>query len=183
MARPAALQFLKKGSLLVGKVFPRFVATWNWLVNAFDSMVGDGDLNPQSGYITIDRTNQDRPVIRFDGSRVNSGDTWRFGRFALREDGAAGFRFVDRYYSIGGKTFQIVSDIHVKKNTEHIIALSVDIRGQAPEASLESFGSFGEMVQAQENLNKYVTPLYTIKNGRVVLDWRVGPDASMGEFA
>lgn len=73
MARPQALQFLRKGALLVGKVFPRFVETWNWLVGAFDSMVGDGDIDPKGGAITVDRTNPDRPVIRLNKAKVGGG--------------------------------------------------------------------------------------------------------------
>lgn len=70
MARPAALQFLRSGLVLTRKAFPGFVNTWNWLVGAFDSMVGDAEVNGDSGFIIVDRTNPDKPVIRFDSSKI-----------------------------------------------------------------------------------------------------------------
>lgn len=70
MARPQALQFLRKGSLLIGKIFPRFVETWNWLIGAFDSMVGDEEIDPKNGLARIDRTNPDRPIVRINAQKI-----------------------------------------------------------------------------------------------------------------
>lgn len=62
--RPATLQLLKKGKLICSAVFPLIVETWNWLVEAFDGLKGDYDVNPQDGYVTVDRTDPAHPVIR-----------------------------------------------------------------------------------------------------------------------
>lgn len=70
MARPPRLELLRHGRLLCGSVFRFFVETWNWLVGYVDNMKGDADVNPQSGYITIDRTDPDHPVIRFCADKL-----------------------------------------------------------------------------------------------------------------
>lgn len=64
MNRPDFLQYLTKGKILSSKIFPKFVDTWNWLVSAFDSFVGDANLNPVEGFITVDRTDPSRPILR-----------------------------------------------------------------------------------------------------------------------
>lgn len=62
--RPETLQLLKEGKLLASSVFPALVETWNWLVEAFDGIKGDYDLNPKEGYITVDKRDPAHPVIR-----------------------------------------------------------------------------------------------------------------------
>lgn len=70
MARPPRLELLQHGKILCGSVFRLFVETWNWLVGYVDNMKGDVDVNPQSGYISIDRTDPDHPVVRFRADKV-----------------------------------------------------------------------------------------------------------------
>ena len=67
------LQFLKSGKALCGKVFPQFVATWNWLVNFCSNMKGDADVNDAQGKITIDRADPAHPIIRCSGCSGGSG--------------------------------------------------------------------------------------------------------------
>jgi len=74
MARPQRIEKLRHGRLLCGSVFRFFVETWNWLTAYVDNMKGDAETDPQSGYITIDRTDPDHPVIRFRADKVASGD-------------------------------------------------------------------------------------------------------------
>ena len=64
MARPAVLQFLQRGKLLCGKLFPGFVETFNYTVNRCENLKGDRDTDPQSGHITVDNTDPEHPVIR-----------------------------------------------------------------------------------------------------------------------
>ena len=73
MARPQRLEKLRHGRLLCGSVFRFFVETWNWLTAYVDNMKGDAETDPQSGYITIDRTDPDHPVIRFRADKVAAG--------------------------------------------------------------------------------------------------------------
>lgn len=70
MARPQRIEKLRHGRLLCGSVFRFFVETWNWLTAYVDNMKGDAETDPQSGYITIDRTDPDHPVIRFRADKV-----------------------------------------------------------------------------------------------------------------
>lgn len=73
MARPPRIEKLRHGKLLCGSVFRFFVETWNWLVGYVDNMKGDADVNPQSGHITIDRTDPDHPVVRFRADKAAGG--------------------------------------------------------------------------------------------------------------
>lgn len=81
MARPQRLEKLRHGRLLCGSVFRFFVETWNWLTAYVDNMKGDAETDPQSGYITIDRTDPDHPVIRFraDKAAGGGGNYWESG--------------------------------------------------------------------------------------------------------
>lgn len=72
MARPNGIQKLKHGKILTKANFPKFVETWNWLVTAFDAMTGDKQTNPHEGHIVLDRTNPDRPIIRWEGKEAES---------------------------------------------------------------------------------------------------------------
>lgn len=67
------LQFLTKGKALCGKAFPSFVATWNWLVDAFSNMKGDADVDETQGHIKIDRSDPAHPVIRYVAPATNGG--------------------------------------------------------------------------------------------------------------
>lgn len=71
------LQFLKSGKALCGKAFPRFVATWNWLVNFCSNLKGDADVNDAQGKITVDRADPAHPIIRCSGCSggSSSGDS------------------------------------------------------------------------------------------------------------
>lgn len=70
MARPPIVQKLRHDRLLCGAVFKFFVETWNWLTSWVDNAKGDAEVDPQKGYITIDRSNPDSPVIRFRADRL-----------------------------------------------------------------------------------------------------------------
>lgn len=73
MARPQRIEKLRHGRLLCGSAFRFFVETWNWLTAYVDNMKGDAETDPQSGYITIDRTDPDHPVIRFRADKAAGG--------------------------------------------------------------------------------------------------------------
>lgn len=65
MARPAILQLLQRGKALCGKIFPNFVETWNYTVNRCDNLAGDRDGDPQNGWIEVDNTDPEHPIIRY----------------------------------------------------------------------------------------------------------------------
>ena len=73
MARPPIVQKLRHDRLLCGQVFRFFVETWNWLTAWVDNVKGDAELDPQKGYLWIDRSNPDAPVVRFMANRLPAG--------------------------------------------------------------------------------------------------------------
>lgn len=54
-------------------MFRFFVETWNWLTRYVDGLKGDLEVNPQTGYIYVDRSDPDSPVIRFRADRLPKG--------------------------------------------------------------------------------------------------------------
>ena len=76
MAKPAILQDLLHGKILSKKVFPDFVETWNYIIHRCQNLRGDGDINPTTGYIKVDNTNPDFPVIRYSPP-VEMNSTYR----------------------------------------------------------------------------------------------------------
>lgn len=70
MARPPNLQKLRHDRLLCGRVFRFFVETWNWIVAVVDNFRGDGDINGQEGFLTVDRSDPDAPVVRLRLDRL-----------------------------------------------------------------------------------------------------------------
>lgn len=57
-------QKLKHGKLLTGKNFPRFVETFNDVVDKTTNIKGDYDIDARRGFISIDKTIQTHPVVR-----------------------------------------------------------------------------------------------------------------------
>lgn len=68
--RPAILCKLKKDTILDAN--PGFVDTFNWMVDFINNICGDGDLD-RTKPITVDKTIDDRPVIRGAAGGVTSG--------------------------------------------------------------------------------------------------------------
>lgn len=195
MARPQALQFLRKGALLVGKVFPRFVETWNWLIGAFDAMVGDEDIDPKNGYIRIDRTNPDRPVIRLNalklpnggggGSSSGGGESWRYGRFSVvRDDESGEMTLKDCYYLSGGYIkYAGPSNLSIGINC---FVIPCGKRTYTEPPHYQVFLNETAIIEFSENPDYFVIPLYTVVMGDdgkpvITLDWRLGPCANMWE--
>lgn len=73
MARPQTIQLLQHGKALCGAVFGFFVETWNYIAQRCDALVGDRDVNPDEGFIWVDNSQPERPVIRFDSTKVKAG--------------------------------------------------------------------------------------------------------------
>lgn len=66
-------QRLKHGKALCGKVFARFVETFNGILDFVFNIKGDAEWRNGEGHITIDRKDPIHPVIRCDGCRGNGG--------------------------------------------------------------------------------------------------------------
>ena len=73
MARPQILQRLTHGKLLTKENFPNFVDTWNYLVERCENLKGDLDVNENFGFIELDDTDPEHPIIRFTGELSSLG--------------------------------------------------------------------------------------------------------------
>lgn len=67
------LEYLSHGKALCGKVFARFVETYNGLVDFCANLEGDGDVAGGDGRITVDRADPAHPVIRCSGRVTLAG--------------------------------------------------------------------------------------------------------------
>ena len=66
-----ALQYLRHGKALCGKVFKRFVETFNYHNDFIANLKGDGDLPMSDGCILLDLTDPKHPVIRFNKQNLD----------------------------------------------------------------------------------------------------------------
>lgn len=64
MARPQILQELRHGKLLTKENFPQFVDTFNYAVKRLENLKGDADVRPNGGWVTVDNSDPEHPVIR-----------------------------------------------------------------------------------------------------------------------
>lgn len=110
--RPSVLQTLKDGLALCGKNFPNFVNTWNWLVNAFDNLRGDADINNETGHIKIDRTDPKHPVVRLTNFGTLGGGGGGGGRYItnIGYDSTSGYIWVE--YNDGVRENKIATTPH-----------------------------------------------------------------------
>lgn len=65
-----SLQYLRHGKALCGKVFKRFVETFNYHNDFVANLKGDGDLPCDDGVINVDRTDPTHPVIRLNKNKL-----------------------------------------------------------------------------------------------------------------
>lgn len=66
-----ALQYLRHGKALCGKVFKRFVETFNYHNDFIANLKGDGDLQKSDGCIELDRTDPAHPVVRLNRLKLD----------------------------------------------------------------------------------------------------------------
>ena len=186
-------QHLKHGKALCGKVFGRFVETFNALVDFMLGIKGDADNKNGEGHITYDRKNN---IIRCEGcgGGGGGGDTYGHGRYAIVSIENAVVTMKDTYFNVGGKTRHGTANTVELDPTapENFIALSISADYEAND-SLVVFNSFQDLVNAQANVEYYTIPLFLINadigDGTIDIenvfsfgiDFRIGPDAAMGE--
>lgn len=170
MARPNEIQKLKHGKLLTKANFPKFVETWNWLVTAFDAMTGDKQTNPHEGHIVLDRTNPDRPIIRWEGVLPQASGKAP-GCFEIRRpSGNDPGGFDNPYYMVGANLYQCANAIDMGFDfTNCIIALVIITSSDSPQAFVRSFFDFTDLQNCAKDRSNAIHPLYIIGDGGVVL--------------
>lgn len=109
------------------------------------------------------------------------------GRFAIfeavREDGSKGFWLKNCYYRVGGRTYAMSeTPVPLGNPPDGIIALHVNAIDSTPGAIISHYSSLDALQLSEANVGSYVVPLYLLKNGKVICDFRIGPDCAMGEF-
>lgn len=67
------LEYLRHGKALCGKVFRRFVETFNFHNDFVSNLKGDADLPVVGGKLHLDRTDERHPVIRCQGCGKGGG--------------------------------------------------------------------------------------------------------------
>ena len=67
------LEYLRHGKALCGKVFRRFVETFNFHNDFISNIKGDADLQVVGGKVKVDRTDERHPVIRCKGCGGGGG--------------------------------------------------------------------------------------------------------------
>ena len=189
-----ALQYLRHGKALCGKVFKRFVETFNYHNDFIANLKGDGDLQKSDGCIEIDRTDPTHPVIRLNKQKLvlpdpEQGGSPLPGRFDIEiesdeedETAPSTASFSNCYYDVGGKTYE-TSVEELELSGGEIIALKVTATGSSPSAEIVTYDSLADLQSAQMNKDYYVRPLYKIGSEFAIeCDFRTGPTFDMGEF-
>ena len=185
--RPNVIQKLRHGRLLAGRVFRFFVETWNWLTAYVDNMRGDADANPQSGYITVDRTDPDAPVIRLRIDRLPKGGS-PGDPVAVSADGpfspvynaegedpdvVTGFR--NCFWQNGGVTVQMSDQSSIPGSSGFIALKAGALPSTTGTATLECYATFAAMQTAQRDTSHFIVPLYRVASSKITLDMRRMP--------
>lgn len=192
------LEYLRHGKALCGKVFGRFVETFNFHNDFISNLKGDADQQVVGGKINIDRTDERHPVIRCRGCGGGQKDEEKRddgnGRYAIVsiEDGVVTMK--NTYFSVGGKTYQgDATTATLTGGGSDIVALQISAGEEnEPTSSIVVFESFAALQGNQFSLDYYIIPLYMIstqvdeeteeESYSVDCDFRIGPDAAMGEY-
>lgn len=105
-------------------------------------------------------------------------------------------KLANLYYRVGGKSYAIIPDdvldvvtvynIDDEDAEKPIVALKVNLSGDAPSASLVAYKDLAALNAAEQDLDFYIQPLYFVEaqSGAISCDLRIGPpDINAGEFA
>lgn len=173
-------QKLRHGKALCGKVFGKFVETFNWLVDFSANLKGDADVNEATGSIKVDRTSPFHPIIRFTGTQSSGGEQAQvedMGCFKLtKTDG--GFSVSNKFCQLGGYTVEASGDTTISAAGTY--GVTAEVSGSGATAT---FGAVS--LSDQSNLNHVIIPIYQIGNSDGVLvveiDYRLMPTVSLIE--
>lgn len=184
--KPQKLQSLKHDRILSRGAFPGFVDTWNWICGVICSWVGDAELGGD-GFIRVDRTNEDVPVIRLDLAKLNRRinpknlpdySLWRIvgGEASIEvedpetgetETISSGFHYLDnQYYMVGGMLFKAEDNTTLESFVEDgkpFIAAKIYATGGEPSAHLVGYADFAAMKADSLDRTFSLIPLYELE--------------------
>lgn len=185
------VQLLKRGLALCGKNFGGFVEAWNHVVQRSANICGDADANPADGRISVDNTNPDHPVIRFDAS--NLGSSGSSGSDALPsafmatpnydDDGELkSWTFSNFFMMKGGRT--LTSDLTAEYTTDALAGQYVCV-----SVGLSYIDDFYLVVVPKDSLDEYqksessyYIPIYFSPSKGELIDLRTMPQAQVFEL-
>lgn len=191
--KPDSLQRLKAGKLICSKACPGFVDTWNWLISFVSNLRGDYDINQKEGYITIDTSDDDHPIIRLRDNNLKIDGTAPTpaadnGCYAIRsienDEGDLKINFKNPYFRVGGRTHTGAATvtIHNTESLSHwVLVLQIDGYRADAQASLINLDQ-DELDDYERADSKYIIPLYGFNKGELECDYRTIPQAVMWEF-
>lgn len=193
-------QHLKHGKALCGKVFGRFVETFNALVDFMLGIKGDADGKNGEGHITYDRKNN---IIRCDGcgggggggSPVADKSCFRIETRSCEGDEGEEVEtrryLVDCYYNVGGITWELedvdiedliphqdeeTSDSDEEEDTIIYFEMDNDDNFSVGACTIE------ELAEKQNDASTYAFPLYIFDSkGNLKTDLRTAPQIQMVE--
>lgn len=184
--KPQKLQSLRHNRILSRGAFPGFVDTWNWICGVICSWVGDRE-NGGDGFIFVDRTNEDIPVIRLDLNKLNRRinpknlpdySLWRItgGEASIEvedpetgetETITSGFHYLDnQYYMVGGMLFKAEDGTTLESFVEDgkpFIAAKIYATGGEPSAHLVGYADFAAMKADSLDRTFSLIPLYELE--------------------
>lgn len=184
--KPQKLQSLKHNRILSRGAFPGFVDTWNWICGVICSWVGDAELGGD-GFIRVDRTNEDVPVIRLDVAKLKrrispkslpDNSLWRIvgGSASVEvtdpETGetqtlATDYHYLDRqYFCVGGIIHEGEDNTTLESLVEAgtpFIAAKITTSGSDYSAAIVGFKNFAAMKAASLDRSFSLIPLYELE--------------------
>lgn len=184
--KPQKLQSLKHNRILSRAAFPGFVDTWNWICGVICSWVGDAELGGD-GFIRVDRTNEDVPVIRLDLAKLNRRikpknlpdySLWRIvgGSTSVEvadpETGdtqtlTTGYHYIDRqYFRVGGMIHEGTDQTTLESLIEAgrpFVAAKITATGSGYSAAVVGFEDFDAMKEASLDRTFSLIPLYELE--------------------
>ena len=184
------LEYLRHGKALCGKVFRRFVETFNFHNDFISNLKGDADLPVVGGKVNVDRTDERHPVIRCQGCG-GGGDVPATipGCFEFRPEGTGGESdpggFDSPYYSVGARLYAAPNLRDAGAGfAGKVVALVVNLGGSQPVASIVAAYSFSALQSLSADEDVSVRPLYEFDgDGNPVADLRNMPTVVTREFA
>lgn len=129
------------------------------------------------------------------GGSSDDNKSLKSGRYAIVSIEGGVVTMKNPYFSVGGKTYVgSETTATLLGGSTDVVAIRISASGGSqPADSLEVYDSVPSLQAAQNNINYYTIPLFMISTGvdeqtkeetyDVVCDFRLGPDAAMGEFS
>ena len=144
MARPAILQKLQHDKVLTKANFPDFVETFNYSVNRIENIKGDKEIDFVNGHITVDDTDPEHPVIR-----------WQKGLNELKSQ-----KHIPEPFDFDSAQNKIVNCLwYMGRQVRQLTDYSVDLSSDATYWLKIETDQYGQFSQCSIMSSTYVVPV------------------------